>query len=277
MVLGSLCFLWLVSSLLIVEAFWTTSPNRPIQRTRQFMVRNIDYPEALIFYESLPTDSILLDTSDSKTPKDGLIGLLQECQDEKTPALLITGAANDKDVTTLYEKKLLNYFTICRPQMPSESSPSLPRVLLWDAIHSVIIQPEGFGGSSGFGRKAADPERSPLPARVVVFCNDVDVVKAARAVGMRVFCLHDQDEGLSDAILDDYANLYLQDIATPGSFWLNPPYPRDDEGNKVDVMSLVEEANVDDSIMEGEEQEEEESAQQEADRLRAILEDMDPL
>jgi hypothetical protein len=31
----------------------------------------------------------------------------------------------------------------------------------------------------------------------------------------------------------------LDDIATPGSFWLNPPHARDDQGNKVDPLEVM--------------------------------------
>jgi len=69
--------------------------------------------------------------------------------------------------------------------------------------------------------------------------------------------------------LDDYYQLYLEDIATPGSYWLNPPYPRDDEGNKVDVYDIMykDDDNNEDS----------EASMSEKDRLRMILDDMDPL
>ena len=41
--------------------------------------------------------------------------------------------------------------------------------------------------------------------------------------------------------LDYYwESINMDDIATPGSFWLNPPLPKDDEGNGVNVLSIIE-------------------------------------
>mmetsp|Transcript_1337 Transcript_1337/g.2680 ORF Transcript_1337/g.2680 Transcript_1337/m.2680 type:complete len:124 (-) Transcript_1337:303-674(-) len=48
-------------------------------------------------------------------------------------------------------------------------------------------------------------------------------------------------EGLADAVFfgvggDEFA---LDDLTTPGSFWLNPPLPRDQYGNKYDIEADV--------------------------------------
>jgi hypothetical protein len=40
---------------------------------------------------------------------------------------------------------------------------------LMDAIHTIWIEPRGFGGSAGFGTKYADAIRNPLPQHCVVF------------------------------------------------------------------------------------------------------------
>lgn len=182
------------------------------------MVRNIDLPECLIFYG----DAVL-------NPEDaGLHSLLEECKDTETVTISIS--ANTED------EKLEISFPGITFRSPTRHAPN-PKDL-WDAIQSVVIQPRPFGGSAGFGSKLPDPERHPMPARTVVFCETVDQTRAARACGMRVLCFADND--LADAIVDEF-DFYLDDIATPGSFWLNPPHPRDDQGNKVYVKDLIDE------------------------------------
>lgn len=49
----------------------------------------------------------------------------------------------------------------------------------------------------------------------------------------------DELEGMADACLDEIGDggplaLSIQDLTTPGSYWLNPCLPRDAEGNSVD-------------------------------------------
>jgi hypothetical protein len=236
------------------------------------MVRNIDFPEALIFHETRKMDdnrnSIFLE-EDGITLRTGLLGLLQECRDVGTPAIFI--AYNDQSPPS-YVKDYLQVFAAAAVDDMS------PAQALWESIHAITIQPAGFGGSSGFGRKMADPKRSPLPKHTVVFCADVDVCRAARAVGMRVLCLQDND--LADAIIDDYCKLYLEDVATPGSFWLNPPYPRDDEGNKVDVEVFITSKNDEEDIASSKNNskgKDENEGELSASYLQAILDDMDPL
>ena len=149
---------------------------------------------------------------------------------------------------------------------------------LWEAIQSIIVQPRPFGGSAGFGSKQPDPERHPVPARVVVFCETAAQTRAARACGMRVLCFADND--WADAIVDSY-DFYLDDIATPGSFWLNPPHPRDDDGNKVYVEDLIEE--YEQAAENGDTGEVEplttvpETDEMDDDELQSILADMAPL
>jgi murein endopeptidase len=45
---------------------------------------------------------------------------------------------------------------------------------------------------------------------------------------------------LADAVVDGWDEITVDDVATPGSFWLNPPHPKDDEGNRVDVYELMD-------------------------------------
>jgi hypothetical protein len=182
------------------------------------MVRNIDLPECLIFY-----GDTVLDPQDS-----GLSSLIEEC--EETDTALISICQNEE------EHKAVPAFGNVLFRKPTREAPN-PKDL-WEAVQSIIIQPRPFGGSAGFGSKLPDPERPPMPARTVVFCENDDQTRAARFCGMRVVCFSDND--LADAVMDSF-DIYLDDIATPGSFWLNPPHPRDDNGNKVWVDDLIAE------------------------------------
>ena len=200
------------------------------------MVRNIDLPECLVFYGMPDT----LFGSPEDAPDSGLLSLLQECQDTDTAVVILPDATDPTTETTatppsfshLPVSNIHYHVPLARPPNPLD---------LYQALNAITVQPRPFGGSSGFGVKQyADPERTPLAARTVVFCQTLDQTRAARYCGMRVLCFRDND--LADAILDDphSIDVYLDDIATPGSFWLNPPNPQDEEGNKVDIHELIE-------------------------------------
>ena len=183
------------------------------------MVRNIDLPECLIFYGV------------TSMMGDGLDRLLRECKEMETAVILIDNETDtdDSSVENQLEKMGVVRYRATEP-------PPNPRDL-YESVNSVIVQPKPFGGSSGFGSKLPDPERPPLPQFTVVFGTTLDHTRAARACGMRVISL--VDNHLADAVIDEI-DVYLDDIATPGSFWLNPPHPRDDEGNRVDIFSVIE-------------------------------------
>ena len=248
------------------------------------MVRNIDLVETLIFYG---TKSIYHQSdSDESTFLPGVEYLLDECKRDDTSVIAILDSNADKnskaDDSILFRE---------------ETSPAPNPFDLWEAIHSIEVQPKGFGGSSGFGRKAADPERSPLPARCVVLCDTEKKCRAARFAGMRVLCLTNND--LADAVMNfdasdgETANLEsywdsitMDDITTPGSFWLNPPLPKDDEGNRVDVMAVIR--SFESIEKESEPQAEEESDEDDTsdihnpdddddEFLASVLMDMEPL
>lgn len=89
------------------------------------------------------------------------------------------------------------------------------------------------------------------------------------------------DNALADAVVDDggWASIVMDDIATPGSFWLNPPHPRDDEGNAVDPLTVMERYESDgpkSSSASGNAAITQEETLDD-DYLAAILADMDPL
>jgi hypothetical protein len=217
------------------------------------MVRNIDLPEALIFYGA---DMVVqrvndsADDSDSDSDSDrassltfqpGVQALLKECRDIETPAIVIVEQkdhhADTDDLEALLSKTSTKGLLL-NVHQATQHAPN-PRDV-WEAIHNDVaaIQPKGFGGSSGFGRKLADPVRSPLPAHTVVLCSNEQQCRAAIYAGMRVICVRDND--YSDAVVDSWEDIQsLDDIATPGSFWLNPPHARDDQGNSVDPLEVM--------------------------------------
>jgi hypothetical protein len=78
----------------------------------------------------------------------------------------------------------------------------------------------------------------------------------------------------------------MDDIATPGSFWLNPPHPRDDESNGVDPEAVI--AYYHDQEQEDDPEEcrspkntlyssDDDGDEMSDAQLKAILADMDPL
>jgi hypothetical protein len=249
------------------------------------MVRNIDLAEAVIFYGSKCLFELTEGgDDDSMVVLSGVESLVKECLRDDTAVLAIlekeNAANHDKLVECLIPKGIQVFY--------SQQPPPNPRGL-WEAIHSITIQPKGFGGSSGFGTKAADPERSPLPQHVVVLCDTENKCRAARFAGMRVLCLTAGDNPLADAIVNGWDEFTVDDIATPGSFWLNPPHPRDDQSNAVDpervmlayekqqttnpetIISTGEMLNSQDNIVVLDD------ARMSDDQLRAILADMDRL
>ena len=214
------------------------------------MVRNVDLPEALVFYglESI-LEPLTIDTDFPSTNNDsngntdawklrsGVARLLNECQEVGTTALLLSEypspCLNDVNEGDNFEDRLQSTFergwvqSFSEMKLASPKSPSLssfnagnaktliddvisfrcpqstfnepiveypdenddsdtidnyrfynlktngkspsPAFLL-DSLHSIHIDPRGFGGSSGFGRgQWVEPRRSPMPARTVVF------------------------------------------------------------------------------------------------------------
>lgn len=215
---------------------------------KMMMVRNIDLPEALILYGyNAICDPVVADTA-----REGLSALLQECHEIQTAVIVLLETASGASTTTTAMTATLSearHFLetvlpehVARPCHVFLQTQAPPNPLdLLNALSSITVQPRAFGGSAGFGSSQhADPERLVEAKHCVVLTSTVDQTRAARAVGMRVLSVH-QDDDLADAVLfSDEIDFWLDDIATPGSFWLNPPHPRDDHGNKVDPYRLVE-------------------------------------
>ncbi len=90
---------------------------------------------------------------------------------------------------------------------------------------------------------------------------------------------YDSESG-DTADLDYYwESINMDDIATPGSFWLNPPLPKDDDGNSVNVVSVIqsyesleEDTTTDEDSMDIHNPDDDDDGV-----LASILMDMDPL
>lgn len=225
----------LVISLLLTTTrgfLWHSQPQRAA--SCHYMVRNIDLPEAIVFY-----GQDVFHHQDDGQLLPGVARLLQECRDIQTPVVILdmTGDFNTMERTvSVYDASSL-------PPPPN------PRAL-YEVIQTLIVQPRGFGGSSGFGRKAADPPRIPLFQHTVVLCDSIEACRAARYVGAR--CISKLDNDLADAVVEEWDEIAVDDIATPGSFWLNPPHPKDDEGNRVDIYQLMDYDKVESKTIETE-------------------------
>lgn len=224
------------------------------------MVRNIDLPEALIFYGA---ETIV---DENGQVRNGLQEILQECAEIDTPAIFLL---------TSRDKLPVELASSYHQQIQSVAPPN-PLDLL-DATESLTVQPRPFGGSSGFGSKAADPERAPMPQHCVVFTSIIDQTRAARAAGMRVIAIANDDDDLADAVVDSFEDIGgVDDIATPGSYWLNPPHPRDDEGYAVDPELMARIATTGADAKSPKVTDEDDDGMDD-DQLRAILADIAPL
>lgn len=207
------------------------------------MVRNIDLPEAVVFYGA----QVLYDTKTNEW-LPGISNILKECADVETPVLVLLDAntQNQKednqipqDFPSPQHSEVIVQSTQHYPPLPN------PRAL-YEKVQRLQIKPRSFGGSSGFGRRQWDePRRPPLFPHVVVLCDSLPACRAARYAGARVVCLetngNQRDNVLADAVVSSWEEITcLEDIATPGSFWLNPPHPKDDEGNRIDIDQVME-------------------------------------
>lgn len=321
---------------------YTSLSNKCVGSCRSLsltMLRNFDLPEALIFYG---IDSILNPSHSSTRP--GLLRLLEEARQDSIPVIFLSERLTVEELKdkvescestfgTLNEKKHIYYrsskeeFVITHwddeqdePYDPLYDPPTFlgqgvghapcPAALL-DAIHTMKIQPKGFGGSSGFGVKHSESRRSPLPQHCVVFVSsssdstDQSIGDgsgslsrnrciASRLAGMRSIYIEDgrfscPAEDVCDGIVesygtkDDWSMVTIDDISTPGSFWLNMAQPKDEYGNKVDSKSILTSMvqrrmgimkNTDSSLLERNTSME--NAPQDID-IDMILKDIDPL
>jgi len=141
---------------------------------------------------------------------------------------------------------------------------------LYDAINSIMVEPKGFGGSAGFGVKNWEARRIPLSQHCVVFVSSAsdddgdeegkegstsisrDRCLAARYCGARTMYIEDVEntctaEDLADGIVqtlgteEDWQIVTIDDISSPGSFWLNMMQPKDAQGGRVDTEDVIQE------------------------------------
>ena len=183
------------------------------------MVRNIDLPEVIVFYG---VDSIL--DPEQGILRRGVSQLLKDCHEIGTPVIVLSDTIPTITLS-------------CPVHITTRPAPN-PYDLFTLLNQQILVQPRGFGGSSGFGRQRANPERPPLMQHVVVLCTTADQCRAARYCGTRCVSLTDHD--WADAVLDSWEDMTVDDISTPGSYWLNPPQPKDDDGNRVDIYHIIE-------------------------------------
>lgn len=257
--MGFICrHAWLVGALIMLHrqahAFL---PQLLSQQSKSHlaMVRNIDLPEAIVLYG----DDLYLHNNQFHPAWDSL---RKECREVSTPVIVI----GDTDPS---ESNVVFYRQQVAPPSPHD---------VWNVIQLCQIQPRAFGGSAGFGAsQMMEPPRPPMPARTVVFAGHTDQTRAARAAGMRVLSLNANDQ-LSDAFVDwsEIADLWLEDIATPGSYWLNPPHPRDDLGAKVDVEQVIEWFRTGSGVV-GASNGGKDDGEMSEEEMARILADLDPL
>lgn len=232
------------------------------------MLRNQDRPELLLFVSSNAAR-----WSDGSA-RPGVERLVGEAADAGTPSIWIC-EDNPKPVGSL------------KPTPWPATAPALPcPQALQDARASIEIVPESFGGGMGGAGGTRDrqmPAREPLPARCVVIAPSREAAIAGRSAGMRVLGLCSEAEvtldGAADVLFDelddDWDAVTLDDLYTPGSYWVNPPSPRTVDGRHADpwtgeVVTYDMSGGVVSSIAEEEDDDGELSAAE-----RAILADIE--
>jgi hypothetical protein len=244
---------------------------------------------------------LMKESKDIGTP---IIILSEHLKMEELSSILHASSnGNDNFFSSLYDEKVLHYrssleeFVMNYDELLKSSSDSntdeneyeyeyeptfqgkgigyapSPAALI-DAVNTLLIEPRGFGGSSGFGVKHADAVRNPLPQHCVVFVSresddnpincksksggsesgsiSRDRCIASRTAGMRVMYVEGDNlgsctaEDVSDGIVetlgteDDWEIVTMDDISTPGSFWLNMAVPKDENGDRVSAYDLIE-------------------------------------
>ena len=257
--------------------------DNQLQLRKLRMVRNIDLPEAVIFYGTktlIPSyvanesdddakrrfrDAEYDDDASVIQARSGLARFLQECHEIETAVIVLLDGEDDDDDSVGIEHQhakrtnshvldaILNdklsrpCYVFTQTVVPPDPTDVLA------VLNLIYIQPRPYGGSTIGYRRAADPERLIAPQHCVAFTTTVQQTRIARALGMRVLSMN-IDDHLADAVLmesddDDNMNvsinLSVDDIATPGSYWLNPPHPRDDNGNQVlDPYDILKKASI---------------------------------
>ena len=209
------------------------------------MLRNIDSCEALIFTVEA------LFTADGEL-RSGCRALMDDAAQQGTLLSCIGKPPAYAALTDIrfFDVPSTSSSSQARDQVDDNNDALLGPILAHfhafsTAREAVTLTPEGFGGSDGFGQRPTSDTmaRPPEPQWCVAFVTCRDACEGAQRAGMRAVGLPPEDgeavvdelEGVADACLDDLSELVgLDDLATPGSYWLNPCMPRDAEGFAVD-------------------------------------------
>ncbi|KAL1507075.1 hypothetical protein AB1Y20_007936 [Prymnesium parvum] len=224
------------AALLLLPPF---PPNlsRPPRAPPVTMLRNIDACEALIFTRDAALDA-------SGALRRGAARLFADARAQST--LLAVLEPPDRPVP---DDSPLRRLLGAAPLLRLSSSAVHTSELTALRRQLNVEAPEGFGGSDGFGRAPGMAYgREPLAARCVVLVTTLQETAAARGAGMRAValpreeggCVDEELDGVADACLDtlgeeaEVCALRVDDLSTPGAFWLNPPLPRDLDGMAVD-------------------------------------------
>jgi len=216
----------LMEALLVFAA--TTSHPAPTRHPPVRLLRNVDRCELLIV-----TDASLACSS------AGSLLLLPEAVEQGTCVAFLgfSGSATPETGSAFVGRRTA---IRCTP------SGRLSPLVLSDLRRSFQIDPEGFGGSDGFGRAPTQASRAPLASRTVVLVARLVECLNARAAGMRAVAVPAHDgyvapelEGVADAVVDRLDELRLDDLATPGGYWLNTMVPINPWGGPADPDSSV--------------------------------------
>mmetsp|Transcript_3949 Transcript_3949/g.6592 ORF Transcript_3949/g.6592 Transcript_3949/m.6592 type:complete len:193 (-) Transcript_3949:511-1089(-) len=141
--------------------------------------------------------------------------LLAEAQDQSTLLAYLTEHEADESEGDQTTPPSLRRYQCTAPVNSAQ---------LLDLLSLFDLQPEGFGGSDGFGRAPSQVNRAPLAARSVMLLTTLSECAAARAAGMRTVALPDsvtgqviaELEGVADACIDSLEDLWLDELSTPG-------------------------------------------------------------
>jgi hypothetical protein len=251
-------------------------------KVRMMMIRNIDLPDAVIFYGTetiIP--SYVADESDEDAiqrfrsammnnddetdttviqARTGLTRFIEECHTVRTAVIVLLNQDDETDDTT-------DHFGIEQQYVKGTNRYILDAILRDDISRPCHVFTQTVTPPNPSDVLSTDSPRLIVPQHCVVFTTTLPQTRIARAVGMRVISMNRNDP-LADGVLMDYGddadeddddddsnkyvsiNLSVDCIATPGSYWLNPPHPRDDNGNQItNPYDIMNEATTTSSVL----------------------------
>ena len=202
------------------------SASRPGGRCRITMLRNIDRCEAVVFTRDVVLGAV------SGELRPGAVRLISEAKEQGALIAILEPASRPLAADSPVHELLAG--APCWALQ--EDDPTIVEVnSLREALD--VERPDGFGGSDGFGQApGAAHGREPIAARCVVLVTTLRETVAALGAGMRAVAIPRVEgdwvdealDGVADVCLDalgddsDALALRLDDLSTPGSFWLNP-------------------------------------------------------